>query len=221
MLVARMSARIFMGPPACRDKTWLKISVDYTHDMFLAAFTLRTFPTWMHPVVAHFIPARWRMRKQIKFAKKIVAQHMKRHDELVAAGLDHEDTLLDWMMEHGTPEENEVNEMGIRQIFLTLAAIHTTSVHMSNFLFDLAAHPEWLPILREEIEQVTRDYGRIRERDDITSKQWLAKLEKMDSFLVESQRHNPIILRTFHPSKSTPPHLVPDEVPISKLMYGE
>jgi hypothetical protein len=34
------------------------------------------------------------------------------------------------------------------------------------------------------------------QQKDLTTRQWIAKLEKMDSFLVESQRTTPPILRT-------------------------
>ena len=77
MLVARMSAKIFMGDPACRDPEWLRISIDFTYDMFLAAFTMRMFPPWMHPIVAHFVPARWRLRRQMRAAKRIVGGLMR------------------------------------------------------------------------------------------------------------------------------------------------
>ena len=197
-LVARMSAKVFMGYPACRNQEWLKISIDFTFDMFLAAFTLRMFPPWMHWLVAHFVPARWRIRRQMKTAKKIVGDLMKQHQENLKKGVPGQDSLLDWMYDHGTENEREVPEMAARQCVLTLASIHTTSLSIANLLFDLCAHPEWFPVLTEEVETVAKDYGMVGENPNITTKQWLQKLEKMDSFFVESQRFNPPILRMLH-----------------------
>ena len=102
------------------------------------------------------------------------------------------------MVDNGTQKENELPEMAARQCAMTLASIHTTSLGASNVLFDLCSHPEWIPVLREEIEEVAKTYGRIGEKEGMTSSMWLSKLEKMDSLLVESQRINPPILRTFH-----------------------
>ncbi|KAJ8132102.1 hypothetical protein O1611_g1523 [Lasiodiplodia mahajangana] len=193
MLVARMSARIFMGQPACREEEWLKVSIDFTYDMFLAAFTLRMFPPWMHPFVAHFVPARWRIRNQMRVAKKYVSAHTKKHVAAIQRGEKAEDTLLGWMIDHGTDKEKSIPEMAARQCVLTLASIHTTSMSVSNLLFDLCAYPEWFPVLRQEIDDVVKTYGKIDE-SELNHKQWLAKLEKMDSFIVEDQRINPPIL---------------------------
>lgn len=88
--------------------------------------------------------------------------------------------------------------MSTRQAILTLASIHTTSMAAANILFDLCAHPEWFPVLREEIENITKELGPIGSGPGSGAKEWLPRLEKLDSFFVESQRINPPILRTSH-----------------------
>ena len=120
---------------------------------------------------------------------------MQSHGGCVQNGIEPEDTLLNWMMENGSTKETKLPEMAGRQCILTLAAIHTTSSTVSNVLFDLCNAPEWIPALRQEVEDVTKEFGYLGEKDDIQAKQWLSKLEKMDSFIVESQRFNAPILR--------------------------
>ncbi|POS72957.1 hypothetical protein DHEL01_v208647 [Diaporthe helianthi] len=193
MLVARMSARIFMGHPACREDEWLRVSINFTYDMFTAAFTLRMFPPWTHILVAHFVPARWRIRQQMKTAKRFVADITRQHNEAKKRGEKGQDTLLTWMIDHGTDKEASIPEMAARQCVLTLASIHTTSLSVSNVLFDLCVYPQWFPVLRQEIDDVIRAHGKIGE-GKLSHKQWLSKLEKMDSFIVEDQRINPPIL---------------------------
>lgn len=189
-----MSARIFMGHPACRKDEWLRVSINFTYDMFMAAFTLRMFPPWMHIFVAPFVPARWRIRRQMKTAKRFVGEITRQHNEAKRRGEKGQDTLLSWMIDHGTEKEASIPEMAARQCVLTLASIHTTSLSVSNILFDLCMHPQWFPVLRQEIEEVIQAHGKIGE-GKLGHKQWLAKLEKMDSFIVEDQRINPPILR--------------------------
>ena len=83
MIVSRMSAKIFVGYPACRNMEWLKISIKFTYDLFVTTSTLRMFPPWLHPIVAHFIPARWRMRREMNVGKKVVGELIqKRRDAL-------------------------------------------------------------------------------------------------------------------------------------------
>lgn len=58
---------------------------------------------------------------------------------------------------------------------------------LTNALYDLAAHPEYAQILREEIALVTAEEpsGKLR-------KKTMPKLKKLDSFIKESQRVNPL-----------------------------
>lgn len=53
---------------------------------------------------------------------------------------------------------------------------------MMYFLYDVAAHPDCIPSLREEIQEVVRDQG--------WTKDAVGKLLKLDSFMRESQRFN-------------------------------
>ncbi len=69
----------------------------------------------------------------------------------------------------------------------SFAAIHTTTMTLTNILYDLAAHPEYQEVLREEIERISAEEpsGQLR-------KKTMPKLRKLDSFIKESQRVNPL-----------------------------
>ncbi|KAJ5101066.1 hypothetical protein N7456_007118 [Penicillium angulare] len=198
-LVARMTAKVFMGSPTCRDPEWLKISVDFSVDLFTTAFTIKMFPPWMYGLVARVIPARYRTFRQLKAGRKIVGELTQQHNlvkERKQRGekVEEEDTLLHWMLDHGTPSEVEVHEMGARQCVLTLASIHTTASNVSNMLYDLCAHPEWFEVLREEAREIARELGPPCQNMGVSAKEWCTRLDKLDSFFVESQRHNPVLL---------------------------
>ena len=202
-LAARMSAKITLGYPACRDPGWLEVATGFTSDIFMAAFILHSFPPWMHWLIAHFVPAQRRIKRQMEFTQSLIGDLMKQHVKNLEKGVACEDSLLNWMFDNGTEKEREISGMAGRQIMFTLASVHTTSSGVTNLLFDLCSHPEWIPILTEEVESVIKEYGVIGKNPNITTKQWLSKLEKMDSFFVESQRVHPSSLRTLHrPSSS-------------------
>ncbi|KAI1330891.1 cytochrome P450 [Xylariaceae sp. FL0255] len=197
MLVARMSARIFVGKPACRDPKWLRVCLDFTIDAFTTAFLLRMFPTGMRFIAAWFIPSRYRLKRHRAKAASVVRDFMKRHKDLMrrkgeGEDVKNEETLLDWMFEKGDDEETTVTEMANRQLIMTLASVHTTSTNTATFLFELCAHPEWVTVLRDEIEDVKRQTGDASKTD---IKRWHRQLERMDSFLLECFRlHPPILL---------------------------
>ena len=194
MLVSRMSAKVFVGHPACRNPEWLEISLKFTEDMFVTAFTLRMFPYWSHWLVNWCIPMRWRLERHYRKSREIIGPLMEEHRSKRTNGEEPQDTLLGWMMDHGTEEEVKLEEMSARQCTLTLASIHTTSLGVSTVLFELCSHKEWIPVLREEIEQVIKEHGRVGRGTTLTAKQWTSKLEKMDSFIIEALRLNPAIL---------------------------
>ncbi|KAI0975020.1 cytochrome P450 [Xylaria arbuscula] len=199
MLVARMSGKVLVGHPACRDEQWLKLSVNYTMDIFKTALTVRLFPAWTHPIVAQFIPARYRITQHLKTARHVLEPLIDKYADAtrrrkVGDNVDEEETLLTWMLDHGTEEENRIDKLVKREAILTLASTHTTTLALVCPIIDLCTHPEWIPILREEVEEVTRELGPIGSNPDINLKQWLQRLEKMDSLFIESHRLNPTIL---------------------------
>lgn len=211
-LVARMTAAVFLGKPACRDPEWLKLSIEFSVDLFTAAFTMKMFPPWMYPIVAYLTPARYRVMRQLKTGRRIVADLTQRHNEAKmkrsrGEEVEEEDTLLNWMLDHGTPSEIAVPEMGARQCTLTLASIHTTAQNVCNMLYDLCAHPEWFPVMREEVDRLAEQFG-TPGAPGVSSRDWCIRLERLDSLMVESQRHNPVLLRRCqkHPIRLLPPY---------------
>ncbi|KAI5868695.1 cytochrome P450 [Durotheca rogersii] len=200
MLIARMSAKVFLGHPACRDLDWLQTSVQYSIDTFTTAFILRMFPPFLHFIVAQFLPSKWRMRAQLRTAERTVRPLMEKHAEATRRRSlgeeveEQEDTLMKWMLENGTEQETRLSEMAARQCVLTLASIHTTATIVANVIFELCARLEWVPVLRDEFDRVTREVGQPGSDPNIDMRRWHPRLEKLDSFIVETFRYYPPIL---------------------------
>lgn len=93
--------------------------------------------------------------------------------------------MLDWLIEASGPNPDEQSII-MRQLGISFAAIHTTTNHMSNVLYDLAARwDEYAPALLDEYRQALAEDGGVLQKTTIT------KLSKLDSFTKESQRLNP------------------------------
>ena len=93
--------------------------------------------------------------------------------------------MIDWLIEAlgSNPDEQSII---LRQMGISFAAIHTTTNHMTNVLYDLAARwDEYAPALLAEYRQA------LAEDDGVLQKTTITKLSKMDSFMKESQRLNP------------------------------
>ncbi|KAF8554881.1 hypothetical protein OG21DRAFT_1012793 [Imleria badia] len=73
-----------------------------------------------------------------------------------------------------------VESMTKRMLTVNLAAIHTSANVFTSALYNLAANPQHVQPLREEVETIVENEG--------WSKVSLSKMRKVDSFLKESIR---------------------------------
>ena len=154
-----MTGVAFLGYPVCRNEKCVKLSVEFSINLFQTTFTLRAFPRFAYPLLALLIPSRYRIRRNLKEAEQIIASLIDEHDRKRSlrdkSELEKEEgSLLEWMLDHATGTEAEAGEMANRQLILTLASIHTTSMAVAHALFDLCAHPEYFEPLINEAKEV-------------------------------------------------------------------
>ncbi len=188
-IVGRASARVFVGPDLCRNKSWLETAEGYTNNVFITIVALRLLPFWAKPFVHCCLPSSWKIYYHWWRAKRqllpLIAQrrmekdiHLEQKDE----GLGN---FLQMLMDEADngPDSDPVT-IAKRVLSLTLASNHTTTMALVEALYDLCAHPEHIEELREEVQQAVSEDGGWR-------KTTLTKMRKLDSFMKESQRVNP------------------------------
>ncbi|KAF7523222.1 hypothetical protein G7054_g11845 [Neopestalotiopsis clavispora] len=198
-IVARLSSRVFLGLPLCRNERWLKISKAYTIDTFIVAHLMRLMPSFARPIMYWFIPQGATLRKAVKDAHKLIDPEVQRRIDNVreaqAAGKKPPKVAdsLGWMYQVRTKDNTDYVAA---QLALTMAAIHTTTETSSAALLDICEYPEVADKLRAEIIQVIGEHG--------WNKTSLYKLTLMDSFLKESQRVRPLSISKCALFASTP-----------------
>jgi len=186
-MVARLSSRVFLGLPLCRDTEWLEIAKGYTVAVFMAASELKEVSPILRPLLHWFKPGCIKARRQVRRAHVLidpeVEKRKRRVEDAKAAGMKPPKTAdaIGWMYElaNGRPCPYTV-----AQLALTTVAVHTTTEVTTRALIDICARPELVTELREEVIQVIGDNG--------WSKVALSQLRLMDSFIKESQRLNPL-----------------------------
>ena len=101
----------------------------------------------------------------------------------------------------------QTDSLSLRLLFMNFSSIHTTSIvyipfslsqtlivkTLTHAFYNLAAYPEYISPLRDEIEEIVGKEGWT-----YTS---VLKMRKLDSFLMESIRLHPLGQRTY-PSSS-------------------
>nr|POE47917.1 cytochrome p450 monooxygenase pyr9 [Quercus suber] len=182
-VVARLSARVFLGKELCRNKEWLTISKEYTINVFVAAQMLRMVPAPLRPLLHWFIPQCKAARKQVAAAHKLITpeveDRVKQARGTLASGekISKTANAVGWMVEcaRGRPVD-----FVAAQLSLSMAAIHTTSENMCRCLLQLCQTPEIVEPLREEAIKVLSVSG--------WDKAAMSQMKLMDSFLKEVQR---------------------------------
>ena len=192
-MIARLSALAFLGPKFCRNQDWIDVSVNYTLDVFNAARILNLWTPIFRPIVVWFLPETRKLRTHLRKARSIIEPEMaeRARQRKLRNPSTHSDAL-EWFRE-SSEAANKPLDITLSQICLSIAAIHITSQLLINVMYDLAAYPEYVDALREEL-------SRVLEEDQGWKSTTLAKLKIMDSVIKESQRMNPISM-----SKATVP----------------
>jgi ent-kaurene oxidase len=173
-LVATITNRIFVGPVLCRDKQWLQTSIDYTRDVFIAIILLKLYPRWLRGLAKYTIPHMWYTWRHTKIATRVVKEALQHPEDGDAIHGVYNALSEDGKMDYLT--------QGRSQLGLAMAGVHTTVRLVCQVLFDLAARPEYIPILHEEILSV------LGTGTDKYTVENFTLLKKLDSVMKESMR---------------------------------
>ncbi|KAF2129173.1 Ent-kaurene oxidase [Dothidotthia symphoricarpi CBS 119687] len=193
-IVARISARIFLGTDQSRNEEWLTTTAEYTENLFVTGMFLRMFPKLTRPFIAPMFPPYRGLRKNVATARRIIGDivisRRAASTEQQAKNEKHRD-ILQWMMDMAVGDERAPENLAQRMLILSLSSIHTTALTMTQALYDLIAHPDYIEPIRSEVTAILR-------KDGEWQKTTLNRFRKLDSLLKESQRFNPIFLVTFN-----------------------
>jgi cytochrome P450 len=90
------------------------------------------------------------------------------------------DDMITWLLQVSKPEDRNLRSICLRILVLNFASLHTSAQTFTHALFNLTSHPQYIECLREEVREVTEQYG--------WTKDSMGMMVKMESFLRESQR---------------------------------
>ncbi|KAH8889257.1 ent-kaurene oxidase [Thozetella sp. PMI_491] len=192
-IVSRLSSRVFLGQPLCRDKRWLAIAKSYPVDVATAMIVLRIVPSFIRPIAYWLIPRCWACRRAVQTTRKLISPEIQRSrkivDDIKAGGLESTKAIggIGWIYQI----LNDGNiDYARAQLMLTMSSVYTTSDLLIRAILDLCEHPEMVSSLREEVIAAIGGHG--------WTKSSLSNLKLMDSFFKESQRISPMSLTTMN-----------------------
>lgn len=187
--VSAATNRVLVGMPLCRDKEYLDCLVQLSHRVSRAGLLCGLTPRVLRSLVAKLLV---HQSQALKTFLSKVGPLIEQRRSTVAGRKDKSDEMPDdavqWICEAALPSD-PLYELCFRILYVNFSAIHTTSVSITQAVYDLAAHREFQGPIRDEIKCVLKN-----------SSGWtrhaLAKMQKLDSSLKESQRLHPVTTAT-------------------------
>ncbi|KAK4127251.1 cytochrome P450 [Parathielavia appendiculata] len=193
-IVPRVTNRIIVGAPLCRNQEFLNSQVAFADDVVRNSFFLDMFPRIFQPLVApFFIFANWwHWRKSYLNAKPVIEQRlndMARKASGVEPAYEPPEDMITWLIRQAKTEglDAELNaEMISKRILpVEFAAIHTTVMTGFNLILDLVSSDPSLRYLETIREETARVFA---EEFGAWTKNGLARLHRTDSAIKESMR---------------------------------
>ncbi|KAI1787506.1 cytochrome P450 [Ganoderma leucocontextum] len=186
-IVARVSNRAFLGLQLCRNENFLQLAIHFTVDVIKDSVIMAITPYSFKTLIGQLLSsARRTMGQAMQHIRPVINE---RKASMKAFGEDWSDKpndVLQWIIDEAV-RRNQSDVSILERIFLVnFAAIHTSSNSITHVLYDLAAMPECIQPLREEIEAVVATDG--------WSKAAIDKMRKLDSIFRESSRYHGISL---------------------------
>ncbi|OTA79575.1 hypothetical protein M434DRAFT_381859 [Hypoxylon sp. CO27-5] len=216
ILITRLSTRVFIGLPLCRNPDFLKACSEFIRKVAIAAAALSMFPNFIKPLVAPIFTLHDRIQyhRCSRFIMPIIHDRLSclRNPEPEEKLCSHfPNDYIQWAIDHAlsktpvNPVELDPRVIACRFSVLSFAAIQSSVITLTNTLFDLAASPESatsLASMRDEVVQETTFAPEARYRQprlsspgSIWPKASLSRMKLVDSSLRESLRLNGFIER--------------------------
>ncbi|PSN58628.1 cytochrome P450 monooxygenase-like protein [Corynespora cassiicola Philippines] len=191
-IVAQVSGRVFVGPELCEDQQYLECATNYTLNLIEAVTAIKQLRPWMRPFMASRTSEIRRLRQREKRLVEYLYPLIKQRQEATKdPGWEKPDDMMQWMLDRGAKDNTSAEQYAKYQLSLIFAAIETTSLTATNIFYTLAATPEYIGPLREEICSVLAEH-----EGHITTKA-LQQMEKLDSYMKEVNRFYPPGITSF------------------------
>jgi hypothetical protein len=184
-IIAQASGRMIGGTQLSRNMEWLETSLSFTHATWQAAQRLKQYPFWTRPIVQWFIAEMKAVRHHIAVARRFIKPILAERKQLSESEKQPND-LIQMLYTEARGADRDTNFLAYTGLVVSFAAIHTSASVPAHLIFDLCARPEYIEPLRNEVKDILAVEGAFKKAS-------LAKLVKLDSFMKESQRVNPLV----------------------------
>jgi hypothetical protein len=161
-----MANRVLFGEELARDPRWQQASIEYSAIMAQGADLIRNYPEFLKPLVLWYKTPIARSRDLAREClHPIIKARTDQELQMIAEGrVDEWNEIkprdsIQWVMDLVLAQERDVDDIMFRMLHITAAAVHTTSFTFAEALHCIAAAPQYVDELRDEIVTILRQEG--------------------------------------------------------------
>ncbi|KAJ7368770.1 cytochrome P450 [Mycena albidolilacea] len=182
-IVARTTNRLYVDLPVCREPEYLQICINFATVLFFRGQSIGLFPKFLRPIFGPLISKRKSiLRQALKFLGPLIDERLDQENQYGHEWAGRPNDLISWLLDVAEGNERTAPALAMRILAANAVAIHTTSIALTDAIFDLAAYPDHIFLMREEAEREVATQG--------WTKAALGNMHRIDSFLRESMRIN-------------------------------
>jgi cytochrome P450 len=196
-VVPRVTNRVMVGHPLCRDESFLESMVAVADVSVRNCFILAMVPSLFHPIVARLItiPNQRHWRTAHRAVRPLIEARLR--DMLSEKKADYKppEDFITWSIRQAMSENSafdlEAETISKRLVPVEFAAIHTTVLTLHSLILDILSSPNWKETIAAIVDEVQGALAATP--DNGWTKSSLLSLYRTDSAVRESQR-----LSNFH-----------------------
>ncbi|KAM0323650.1 hypothetical protein ACHAQA_008585 [Verticillium albo-atrum] len=188
-MVCKSSARVLLGEKAAQNERWLQVEAAYINTALNYIQGVKEWPRLLRPFAYRRVVGYNTLMTQWNEGKAIIEEHLAEKKANGWKALNDPPSFFDHVAA-GYTDVKADDHLAI-QIALFIAGVHTSVSVTTHAVFDAAVNVECIDEIRQEVKALHEQCGGEYTRQD------LAKLVKLDSFIKEVNRFSPPDLATF------------------------
>ncbi|KAK7941361.1 uncharacterized protein PG986_013748 [Apiospora aurea] len=205
-IVARLSTRVFVGLPLCREPEFLEACESFNRNVALSGAFLNLLPSFLKPFLAPLVSGAdyLRYKKCARYILPTIKERLeilKNREKLPVFDPCPPSDYIQWAIDHAVQEgglesrELESRVIATRFAILCFAAIQSSVITLTNAVFDIASSPDCASFLDTMRREVLDETAGATTAAPSWSRAMMARLTHVDSALRESLRLNGFIER--------------------------
>ncbi|KAK8120452.1 hypothetical protein PG999_004572 [Apiospora kogelbergensis] len=190
-VMASTTQRIFTDIELCRNDEYIQSLLNYATLAMEDGTVLMQWPRFLHPTIGRIHPVGRKVQRALEDIRVFLEPFAQKRRAKMAAALaeaarigEKPPPVKDWVGWLEEKSEGKPYNVAAAMMTFSVASFHSTTDFLCQMLCDLARHPEYIDLLKQEAADVLVDHT--------WTKASFSQLQLLDRCMKESQRMKPL-----------------------------